>query len=459
MSALAAPVPPRLAVTIRGRSFPVLLPKLRDPRLHLTAVIVSLQVIGQLGFQFELSIAQILLSLGTCAVLEVAIALATQRVIVWPASALLTGNGVAFVLRVPGTVHGDWWSLRGWWIYVGTAAISLLSKYVIKWHGEHVFNPSNIGLVICFIALGRGRAAPLDFWWGPTSAWLAVVLGVIVVGGFAILWRLKLLRVALGFWISFTAAIGVLALAGHTMEARWHLGPISGLSLWWVLITSPEVLVFLFFMITDPKTAPRSPRARLVYGVALGLLAAAMIAPTTSEYAAKVGLLGALAVVCLALPLLRRVPSLLEWKRLAFIAPVSVALAAAAIVVGNAPALPIGPVPLPPGALPPIKILPSKGVQTPLDRHTAKLIAHTFLKARPSTSPVPLRIWLVAVAGQAPPRAEVERFGITCGLDPTPSLRWKFNRSTCTHPRASRARARESVPTRERPTRASRQAA
>ena len=172
---------------------------------------------------------------------------------------MLTGNGVAFVLRVPGTVHGDWWSLRGWWIYVGTAAVSLLSKYVIRWRGEHIFNPSNIGLVLCFLLLGRTRAAPLDFWWGPMSAWLVVALAVIVAGGFLILRRLKLLRVALGFWVSFAVAIGVLALAGHTMTARWHLGPISGFQLWWVLVTSPEVLVFLFFMITDPKTAPRSP--------------------------------------------------------------------------------------------------------------------------------------------------------------------------------------------------------
>ena len=50
-----------------------------------------------------------------------AIAFRKQRVLLWPASALLTGNGVAFVLRVPGTAHGDWWSLRGWWIFVGTA--------------------------------------------------------------------------------------------------------------------------------------------------------------------------------------------------------------------------------------------------------------------------------------------------------------------------------------------------
>src|SRR5207253_9227354 len=66
----------------------------------------------------------ILMTLATCAVLETAIAFRQQRVIMWPASALLTGNGMAFVLRVPGTHHGDWWSTRGWWIFVGTAAVS-----------------------------------------------------------------------------------------------------------------------------------------------------------------------------------------------------------------------------------------------------------------------------------------------------------------------------------------------
>ena len=179
---------------------------------------------------------------------------------------------------------------------------------MIRWRGEHIFNPSNIGLVLCFLLLGRTRAAPLDFWWGPMSVWLALALAVIVAGGFLILRRLKLLRVAVGFWITFAVAIGVLALAGHTMTARWHLGPISGFHLWWVLVTSPEVLVFLFFMITDPKTAPRSPTGRLVYAVSLGLLAGVMIAPTITEYAAKVALLGSLAVVCLALPLLRLDP-------------------------------------------------------------------------------------------------------------------------------------------------------
>src|SRR5437764_6275125 len=218
------------AVAFRGTTYPVVLPKLRDPRLHLALTITSLQVLGQVAFHFDLSIAQILVSLVTVAVIEVALTFRSQHVLMWPASALLTGNGVAFVLRVPGTQHGDWWSMNGWWIYVATAAGSLLSKYVIAWKGEHVFNPSNIGLVGVFLILGRARVEPLDFWWGPMSWWMALALAIIVTGGFAILRRLKLLRVALSFWAAFALGIAGIALAGHAMTARWHLGPLTGLS-------------------------------------------------------------------------------------------------------------------------------------------------------------------------------------------------------------------------------------
>ena len=196
--ALAADRP---TVRIFGTAYPVLLPTLRDPRLHLAGVIVTLQVLGQTAFDFDLSIAQILVSLLTCATLEVAIAFRRQRVLMWPASALLTGNGVAFVLRVPGTEHGDWWSMHGWWIYAGTAAIALLSKYVITFRGRHVFNPSNFGLVLCFLAIGPARADPLPFWWGPMSVWLAIALVLIVGGGLAILRRLRLVVIAAGFWL------------------------------------------------------------------------------------------------------------------------------------------------------------------------------------------------------------------------------------------------------------------
>jgi len=47
---------------------------------------------------------------------------------------MLTGNGVAFVLRVPATRHGDWWSTQGWWIFAGTAAVSLLIPVLAQGH-------------------------------------------------------------------------------------------------------------------------------------------------------------------------------------------------------------------------------------------------------------------------------------------------------------------------------------
>ena len=103
MSTSTAAAPSRPALRIGGREYPILLPSVRDPRLHLAFTISSLQVLGQTAFGFQLSIAQILVSLLTCAVLELGITFWRQRVIMWPASALLTGNGVAFVLRVPGT--------------------------------------------------------------------------------------------------------------------------------------------------------------------------------------------------------------------------------------------------------------------------------------------------------------------------------------------------------------------
>ncbi len=423
MSAHAAPAPGGRSLSIRGETYPVLLPKLTDPRLHLAATITSLQVIGQIGFHFQLSIAQILTTLLTCAVLEVGITFRKQHVLMWPASALLTGNGVAFILRVPGTRHGDWWSLHGWYIYAGTAAVALLSKYVLKWRGEHIFNPSNIGLVLCFLILGRGHATPLDFWWGPMSIWLALALAVILAGGFTILGRLKLLWIAVAFWASFAVGIGVLALSGHAMLARWHLGPITGFHFWLVLVTSPEVLVFLFFMITDPKTAPRSPTNRLVYALSLGLLASLMIAPTTTEFASKVALLTSLAVVCLTVPLLRRFPVPVD-RRLALVtAPVVVAALAGMVAFSSTKSATAFRT-LPSGALPPITIVSSRGVQTQLDRHTAELIAHDLLASVHATATDRLTLHLVPGRDQDPPFAVAELAGQTYQLHVQASGHW-----------------------------------
>jgi ASPIC and UnbV/FG-GAP-like repeat len=402
MSAPAVVDAGRPTLLIRGTSYPVLLPTLRDPRLHLAAVIVSLQVIGQTAFSFQLSIAQILIALATCAVLETGIAFWKQHVVMWPASALLTGNGVAFVLRVPGTHHGDWWSLRGAWIFAGTAAVSLLSKYVIRLRGRHIFNPSNFGLVLCFLVLGKNRADPLDFWWGPMSPWMALALVIIVAGGLAILLRLRLIGIAIGFWLAFAAGIGVIALSGHAMTARWHLGPITGGYFWWVLVTSPEILVFLFFMITDPKTIPDGRVARLVYAIGVGLLTTLLIAPQRTEFGSKVAVLGALAIVCAARPLLDwLLPAagspddrLGAWvaralsrgragaAKLGTAGLAGAAAFAGVLVLAGLPARPSSALAAPltdVGHLPKVTILHSSGVSSQLDRHTALLIARSLV--------------------------------------------------------------------------------
>ena len=397
-------------VPIRGTRYPVVLPSAHDPRLHLAAVIVSLHVLGQVAFDFRLSIAQILVSVGTCGLLEVAIVARRQRMIVWPASALLTGNGVAFILRVPGTEHGDWWSTNGWWIFAGTAAFSLLSKYLIQVRGAHVFNPSNIGLVVAFLLLGPDRAEPLDFWWGPMSPALALALVIIVLGGIVILSRLELLVMAVSFWLVFVAVVAVVAATGHSLTARWHLGPVAGLDLWTVLAFSPEILVFLFFMLTDPKTVPTGRPRRAAFAVAVALLAALLVAYAPTEFWAKVGVLAALAFVCAARAVAASIPSLrVEARTLAALSAgvlvVYVGVLAAAGLQTQAAA------PTPErvtqvARLPQVVIRPSVGVDSDLDRTMALPVARDLaaeLRRRSPTSRLQrITLWLQAGSGQLP---------------------------------------------------------
>ncbi len=304
-SGLKTPGAPR-SLRVGSHQYPVLLPSLRDPRLHLAAVISSLQVLGQTVLGFELSIAQILVSVLTCGVIEFVITFRRSRAIVWPASALLTGNGVAFILRIPGTEHGDWWSLNGWYIYAGVAAVSVLSKYAIRDGGRHVFNPSNFGLVLVFLLLGNSRVEPLDFWWGPISPGVTASLVIIAAGALAILTRLRLLGMAAAFWVTFAAGLSLVAAGGHCMSAKWSFDPVCGARFWTVLVTSPELLVFMFFMMTDPKTTPAGRVARVMFGSAVGVAAAVLIAPQQTEFSTKVALLVALTVVCAARPYLER---------------------------------------------------------------------------------------------------------------------------------------------------------
>ena len=290
----------RRSVRIRGRDYPVLLPSIRDPRLHVAAVLITLQALGQTVLDFRLSIAQILISLAVGALIEFGVGFFKDKVIMWPASGLLTGNSTAFILRVPGTYHGQWWSTHGIWIFVGVVAVSMASKYLIRWKGRHIFNPSNLGLVLAFVALGPTYTEPQDLWWIPLGPWMIVTYAILIGGGLLIGWELKLLGLEIGYMVAFAlfVAYALAPVPDHCMVASWHATPICGRELWQILSTSPEVLIFAFFMVPDPRTVPDGQVSRFVFGVIVALLSVILLGPTTLEFWTKTAILASLVFAC-----------------------------------------------------------------------------------------------------------------------------------------------------------------
>jgi hypothetical protein len=277
--------------------YPIVLPGWRDPRLHVSGVVMSILVIGIATLGFGVSVPQVLSALVTAIIIDTAWTFRHTGKLVWPASGLNTATGIALILRIVGTGGGDYWSWRGWYVYALVVAGALLSKYFIRYRGGHVFNPSNIALVLVFLLLGSNRVEPLDFWWAPFGGRMVVVYAIILTGGILTLSRLKLLLMPLAFWFGLVAGLGLLSGSGHCITARWALQPVCGSQFWWVVITSPEMLFFLFFMITDPKTIPRGRLSRVVFAVCIAVIATLLIAPQTTEFGAKVGLLAALTLM------------------------------------------------------------------------------------------------------------------------------------------------------------------
>lgn len=290
----------RRAVRLGGREYPVVLPSLRDPRMHVAGVLLTLQVLGQTVLGFRLSIAQILICLATGALFEFLVVFFKDHAIIWPASGLLTGNSTAFILRVPGTLHGQWWSTHGIGIFIGVVALGMATKYLIRWKGRHIFNPSNVALVLAFVVLGVQHTEPLDLWWIPMGLWMAVTYVILVGGGLLIAWELKMLGLVFAFMIAFAAflAVALSQAPDHCMVASWRANPMCGRDLWQILVTSPEVLIFALFMIPDPRTVPDGQVARVVFGVIVAMLAVLLIGPTTLEFWTKTAILSSLVIAC-----------------------------------------------------------------------------------------------------------------------------------------------------------------
>jgi hypothetical protein len=176
----------------------------------------------------------------------------------------------------------------------------MASKYLIRWRGRHIFNPSNLGLVLAFVVLGPKYTEPMDLFWIPMGQWMLVTYAILILGGLFIAWELKLLGLELGFMAAFAAflAVALIPVPDHCMVASWHVTAMCGWQLWNVIVTSPELLIFAFFMMPDPRTVPDEQGSRFVFGVLVALLAVLLVGPTALEFWTKTAILASLVIAC-----------------------------------------------------------------------------------------------------------------------------------------------------------------
>ncbi len=295
------------SISIRGTSYPVILPKLSDARLHVAAVTLTVHLLGQVGLHFRLSVPQILASILTVALIELAVTFKSQHAFIWPASAMLTGSGVALILRVPGMPADDPWNTSYLLLYAGVATFALLTKYLIKYRGSHVFNPSNLGLVATFIVMANTPVDPHDRGWAPMRNPLMVLAYIVIIGGSTVLlYRVRLLAMSVAYYLTLGIGMTILAASGHCMTANWAFAPVCGADYWRIVMTSPEILIYTAFMVTDPRVVPRSKVGKVVFGIMVGALCTLFMAPQTDEFGTKVGLLAGLVPLCAARYLLER---------------------------------------------------------------------------------------------------------------------------------------------------------
>lgn len=280
---------------------------MKDPRLRLSVVIMTLQVLGQTVLGFRLSIAQVLVAISTSLLLEAGITLYRGGDLKWPASAMLTGNGVALLLRTVGTRHGDWWSLNGAEYFAIAAVLGIASKHLVRPFGRHIYNPSNLGLVLTFILAGPAHVYPQYLWWGPMGVPVAAAWLVIIAGAIWVLRPIRMWPMVLAFAIPFALIVAGFAAGGACFDAIWRRDSVCGANYWIGIAASPEVAIFVLFMMSDPRTSPRAPVARAVYGLLTALVAAGLLYLQQTEFGIKVSILAALTIVCTLVPLIEMV--------------------------------------------------------------------------------------------------------------------------------------------------------
>ena len=153
------------------------------------------------------------------------------------ASAYITGISVGILLRSP-----------AFWPFALASVLSIMSKYVLRVKGRHLWNPSNFGICV-LLFMAPEAVASLSVQWG--NFWPPLVV-IWLLGSF-IIYRAKRFHISATYVVSFFAFAFLRSLiTGDAFLAE--VAPITG----------PMYQLFVFFMITDPKTTVKSKKWQCV---------------------------------------------------------------------------------------------------------------------------------------------------------------------------------------------------
>ena len=245
-----------------------------DPRLYQIAVLASLLAYGAIWLDFGVSWGHIAVVLATCLATQFVCTRSCRLPRYDPRSALISGLSLSLLMR---TAHPA--------LAVIAAVVTISSKFLIRIDDRHIFNPTNFGLVVMMCLTDQVWVSPGQ--WGSVAffGFLLACLGGIVVNRAA---RSDVTYAFLAFYLTIIVA-----------RTLWLGYPIS-ISLH--QLQSGGLVLFAFFMISDPKTTPDSRAGR----VAFALLVAAGAAYVQFAMYRPSGLLWSLVVSSLTVPVINR---------------------------------------------------------------------------------------------------------------------------------------------------------
>ena len=208
-----------------------------DNRYIAPAFITCILLVGHLSFGILESYPKTLLAIITSIALELILGRIFLHKWVHPASAYISGISVGILVRSP-----------AFWPYALCAAISITSKYVLRVKNRHVWNPSNFG-ISAMLFLAADTVATLSIQWGNYLLPMLVIWAL----GSVIIARLHRFHIT-GIYVASFLAFAFLRswMTGSPWQSE--VAPITG----------PMYQLFIFFMITDPKTTVRSKRGQCI---------------------------------------------------------------------------------------------------------------------------------------------------------------------------------------------------